>query len=110
MTNACRQQGVTEANPGDAFEAMRRRRRGHGWFSLAALFAALFVANVALRMLFIKHDISIWRFGDVGEFLLVLVAMALFVAGLLAIEESPASSASPTHNNHQEDLHEPKQS
>jgi hypothetical protein len=49
----------------------------------------LFVVNVAVRMLFIKQGIAVWRLNDVGEFVLVLVAMAFFVLGLLAAEEAP---------------------
>ena len=49
----------------------------------------LFVLNVALRMLFTKHGIAVWRLNDVGEFVLVLVAMAFFVLGLLAAEKAP---------------------
>ncbi len=64
-----------------------RRRGGRLWLMLAAIFTALFVLNVALRMLFIKRGIVIWRLDDVGEFLLVLVAMAFFVLGALAVEE-----------------------
>jgi hypothetical protein len=77
------------------------RRQGRKWcYLLAALFVAVFAINVALRMLFIKHGIAIWRFGDVGEFLLVLVAMAFFVVGLLVAQESPESLVSPAANNH----------
>lgn len=75
------------------------RNSGRSWFILAALFAGLFALNVALRMLFIKHGVAIWRLGDVGEFLLVLAAMVFFVSGLLAIEEVPESSASPAHDD-----------
>jgi hypothetical protein len=39
-------------------------------------------------MLHIKLGIDIWRLDDVGEFLLVLVAMAFFVLGALAVEKS----------------------
>ena len=63
-----------------------RRPPGRIWLVLAALFTGLFVVNVALRMLFIKQHIDIWRLNDVGEFLLVLVAMAFFVAGILRAE------------------------
>jgi hypothetical protein len=63
--------------------------RGRGWLALAALCMGLFVVNVALRMLFIKQGIAVWRLNDVGEFALVLVAMAFFVLGLLAAEEAP---------------------
>ncbi len=76
-----------------------KRGGGRRWFVLASLFSALFAVNVALRMLFIKLGVAIWRVGDVGEFLLVLAAMAFFVSGLLVIEEVPESSASPTYDD-----------
>lgn len=76
------------------------RPKGRWLFQIAALICVLFVINVALRMLFIKQDIAIWRLGDIGEFLLVLVAMAFFVAGLLVAEEAPESLVSPASNNH----------
>jgi len=76
---------------------MDKAKSARLWFLLAGLFAGLFALNVALRMLFIKLEITIWRLGDVGEFLLVLVAMVFFVAGVLTIEESPESSVSPTN-------------
>jgi hypothetical protein len=74
-------------------------RSGRPWFMLAGLFAGLFCVNVALRILFIKFHVSIWRLGDVGEMLLVLVAMALFVSGVLSIEENTESSAAPINDN-----------
>lgn len=80
---------------------MDNGKSGRGWFLLAGLFVALFALNVALRLLFIKYHISIWRLGDVGEFLLVVVAMAFFVSGVLSIEEVTESSATPTHDNPQ---------
>lgn len=52
-----------------------------------------------MRMMFIKLGVIVWRLGDVGEFLLVLAAMVFFVSGLLAIEDVPESSASPTRGN-----------
>lgn len=76
-------------------------KSGRRWFVLAGLFAGLFAVNVALRILFIKFHISIWRLGDVGEFLLVVVAMAFFVFGVLSIEETSESSATPIHDNPQ---------
>ena len=88
---------------------MYDRGRGRKWFLLAGLFAGLYAVNVALRILFIKHEVSIWRLGDVGEFLLVLVAMALFVSGLFAIDGEPESSVVPTRSNHKEAAHEPTQ-
>ena len=80
---------------------MGNQRTGIWQFALAGLFVAAFAINVTLRILFIKHNITIWRFGDVGEFLLVLVAMAFFVSGLLVSEETPESSVSPAQNNYQ---------
>ncbi len=80
---------------------MDNGKGGRGWFMLAGLFALSFGVNVALRLLSIKYHISIWHFGDVGEFLLVLVAMAFFVSGVLSVEEVTESSAAPTHNNPQ---------
>jgi len=64
------------------------RPRGQVWLVLAAVFTGLFVLNVASRMLFIKQGIALWRLNDVGEFLLVLVAMAFFVLGLLSAEKA----------------------
>ncbi len=63
--------------------------RGRIWFVLAACCTGLFALNVVSRLLFIKQGIAVWRVNDVGEFLLVLVAMAFFVAGLLIAEEHP---------------------
>lgn len=80
---------------------MDNGKRGRPWFVLAGLFAGLFAVNVALRILFIKFQVSIWRLGDVGEFLLVVVAMAFFVFGVLSIEETTESSAAPVHDNPQ---------
>lgn len=78
---------------------MDNSKKGRPWFVLAGLFTGLFALNVALRILFIKFHISIWRLGDVGEFLLVVVAMAFFVSGVLCIEEVTESSATSTHDN-----------
>jgi hypothetical protein len=77
------------------------RRSGRAWFILAGLFVVMFVANVALRMLHIKLGVTLWRLDDVGEFLLVLIAMLFFVAGVLAVEESPGSPT-PASRNHPE--------
>lgn len=67
----------------------RQRPRGRLWLVLAAIFMGVFVLNVASRMLFIKQGIALWRLNDVGEFLVVLVAMAFFVLGILAAEKAP---------------------
>ncbi|MEO8537550.1 MAG: hypothetical protein ABI533_08475 [Betaproteobacteria bacterium] len=61
----------------------------HRWlFSAAALLLAVYAANIALRLAHIKFGADEWRLGDVGEFLVVLGCMVLFVAGLLALERS----------------------
>lgn len=60
---------------------------GRGWFVIAALLLAAYIANVALRMIHIKLGISLWWVSDVGEFLLVLFSMVFFVAGVLTVEE-----------------------
>jgi hypothetical protein len=78
---------------------MERSRVAGRWYAIAALFAGLFALNVALRILFIKFHIAIWRLGDVGEMLLVLAAMLCFVSGVLSIqEESQPPAASPNDN------------
>jgi hypothetical protein len=78
---------VDRTPQGDAGNAPRKAG-GRLWLVLAAIFTGLFALNVALRMLHIKLGIDIWRLDDVGEFLLVLVAMAFFVLGALAVEKS----------------------
>lgn len=70
------------------------RRSGRPWLVLAAICIAAFAVNVALRMLHVKQGVTLWRVGDVGEFLLVLIGMVFFVAGLLCVEEPPESSTS----------------
>lgn len=74
--------------PGDGTGRPPRKHAGRLWLTLAAIFTGLFALNVVLRMLFIKRGIVIWRLDDVGEFLLVLVAMAFFVLGVLAVEKA----------------------
>lgn len=64
------------------------RPRGRIWLAFAAIFTALFILNVALRLLSVKQGIAAWHLNDVGEFLLVLVAMAFFVLGLLTAEKA----------------------
>jgi hypothetical protein len=76
-----------------------KRPSGRPWFILASLLTAAFGLNVALRMLEVKRGMSVWNVGDVGEFLLVLLAMVFFVFGLLCIEERPKSPVLSTHND-----------
>ena len=86
MTNS----DTPTVDPATPDGAMRSggKHAGRLWLTLAAICIGLFALNVVLRMLFIKLGIVIWRLDDVGEFLLVLVAMAFFVLGVLAIEKS----------------------
>jgi hypothetical protein len=65
------------------------RPRGRIWLALAGIFTGLFVLNGALRLLQVKQAVAVWHLNDVGEFLLVLVAMAFFVLGLLTAEKAP---------------------
>ena len=62
-------------------------------FAIAAVLLALFAANMAARIAQIKFAADVWSVGDVGEFVLVLLCMVFFVAGLLSLEAG--SSASP---------------
>ena len=55
-------------------------------FQIAGLLLALYVVNMAARIADIKFGAHVWSVGDVGEFLLVLLCMVFFVAGLLALE------------------------
>jgi hypothetical protein len=55
-------------------------------FATASVALLLYAANVALRIDHVKFGAAIWSVGDVGEFLLVLVSMVCFVAGLLILE------------------------
>jgi hypothetical protein len=55
-------------------------------YGIALALLALYALNVALGMLAVKGGIALWRLGDVSEFVLVLLCMAFFVAGLVAGE------------------------
>jgi hypothetical protein len=70
----------------------RATRSGTRWlFGTAAFLMLLYALNIALGMLAVKLGHVVWRLGDVGEFLLVLSGMAVFVAGLIADEEEQAA-------------------
>ena len=68
-------------------------------FGIALALFALYALNIVLGMFAIKAGATTWRFGDVGEFLLVLSCMAFFVAGLVADEKreeiSPTETGTP---------------
>jgi hypothetical protein len=55
-------------------------------FAGAGLLLMLFVANMAARIAHVKFGADVWHVGDVGEFLLVLLCMVFFVAGVLGLE------------------------
>ena len=61
-------------------------RRGRLWFMLAAVGLSIYVLNIAAGMAAVKLGWKLTRLNDVWEFLIVLVSMVFFVAGLLAIE------------------------
>ena len=56
-------------------------------FAIAGLLLVGYIVNIGLGMLVVKRGMSLWRLPDVGEFVLVVSAMAFFVAGLLTDEE-----------------------
>jgi hypothetical protein len=57
-------------------------------FVISGLLLSLYVVNMVARIAHIKFHADVWSVGDVGEFLLVLLCMVFFVAGLLALEAS----------------------
>jgi hypothetical protein len=61
-------------------------RRGRVPFILAAAGLAVYFANIAVGMAAVKLGWHLARLNDVWEFLIVLVSMIFFVAGLLAVE------------------------
>lgn len=69
-------------------------------FAIAGVLLALFAANMAARIAQIKFAADVWSVGDVGEFLLVLLCMVFFVAGLFTLEahspDSPVDVIKPT--------------
>lgn len=66
-----------------------RRRLAATMFVLAAAALCLYAVNVAVGMASVKLGWKVARLGDVWEFVVVLASMALFVTGLLALEEEP---------------------
>jgi heme A synthase len=75
-----------------------RRRTGatRALLAIAALLLAAYAVNIGLGVADVKLHARAWRLGDVGEFLLVLFAMAFFVAGLMLDEQAPAASGDET--------------
>ena len=66
--------------------ALPGNRRGRALFMLAAIGMALYFANIAVGMAAVKLGWHVARLNDVWEFLIVLISMVFFVAGLLAVE------------------------
>lgn len=60
--------------------------RGRFLLALAAAGVTVYFANIAVGLAAVKLGWKIVRLNDVWEFLIVLVSMIFFVAGLLAIE------------------------
>jgi hypothetical protein len=56
-------------------------------FWIAGTLLVAYGVNVGLRIAAVKFGAAPWRLGDLGEFLLVLVGMAFFVAALVIDEE-----------------------
>ena len=61
-------------------------RRGRIPFAVAAIGILFYFGNVAAGLVAVKLGWQVVRFNDVWEFLIVLVSMIFFVAGLLAVE------------------------
>lgn len=66
------------------------RRRGQPWFAIAGLLLLGYAYNVAARIALVKFAVPLWHVGDVGECVLVLLSMAFFVGGVLAVAEHDA--------------------
>ena len=62
---------------------------------LAAIGLSLYILNIAAGMAAVKLGWKLTRLNDVCEFLIVLVTMVLFVAGLLALEGERQDEAEP---------------
>jgi hypothetical protein len=77
--------GDPDGSPTEA-GAARKRRAARVLFALAGLGLVLYMLNIAAGMAAVKLGWKLQRFGDLWEFLTVLVTMILFVAGLLVTE------------------------
>lgn len=61
--------------------------RGRVPFLVAGFFMAVYFVNIAVGMAAVKLGWQVSRLGDLTEFLVVLVSMIFFVAGVLAVED-----------------------
>lgn len=75
--------------------SVQRIRRGRWFFVLAAIGLSLYILNIAAGMAAIKLGWKLARLNDVWEFLIVLVTMVFFVAGLLALETERRDGPEP---------------
>ena len=83
---------MKQAAPARAVGAAARRL-----FIAAGILLVLYGLNVAAGLAAVKLGAPVWRMGDVGEFVVVLCAMAFFVAGLLLDEDgSEGRAVNPT--------------
>ena len=71
---------------GTARRAASGERLGRFLYAIAALGILVYFANVAVGLAATKLGWKVTRLSDVWEFLIVLVSMVFFVAGLLAVE------------------------
>jgi hypothetical protein len=61
-------------------------RRGRTAFALAAAGLSIYFVNIVVGMAAVKLGWHVGRLNDVWEFLIVLLSMIFFVAGVLAVE------------------------
>ena len=85
-----------EAVPSD-FAMTRSRASARRNYRIAALALVVYVADVLLGKAGVLFKFAPpLRLGDVGEFLVVLIAMVFFVAGLLADAGVPSNKSAVT--------------
>jgi len=85
-----------EAVPSD-FAVTRSRASARRRYRIAALALVVYVADVLLGKAGVLFKFAPpLRLGDVGEFLVVLIAMVFFVAGLLADAGVPSNKSAVT--------------
>ncbi|MCU0805587.1 MAG: hypothetical protein MUF79_10945 [Burkholderiales bacterium] len=87
---------VEQAAPSD-FAGARSRAAARRSYVLAAIALAVYVADVLLGKAGVVFKFTPpVRLGEVGEFLVVLVAMVFFVTGLLAEAGTPSKQSAAT--------------
>jgi hypothetical protein len=90
MADSAEETTVDRAEASAAERAAGRKasgaRRGRLFFLLAALGVLLYFAKIAVGLGAVKLGWKVARLSDVWEFLIVMISMIFFVAGLLAVE------------------------